>query len=221
MLTLQATPIDGTLAERRRTRSGYDVPVSLTASGAVPLGAGLTVAWLARHQSGRPYAYAVTGDANADGIASNDLLFVPSRADDISLAAADQYEVLDRFIAGEACLNRQRGRIMARNSCRNPAFTTLDTRLSWAVPFSRRPLEIDIDVFNLANLLHRRWGLVRETSAGEAKTGLVSLVGWDAANNRPRYTLATSGGAYLVPARRQVLTDLSRWRMQLGARLHF
>jgi hypothetical protein len=110
---------------------------------------------------------------------------------------------------------------MARNSCRNPAFTTLDTRLSWAVPFSRRPLEIDIDVFNLANLLHRRWGLVRETSAGEAKTGLVSLVGWDAANNRPRYTLATSGGAYLVPARRQVLTDLSRWRMQLGARLHF
>ncbi len=220
-LTLQATPIDGSMADRRRTRSGYDVPQSLTLNGVVPVGRGFSIAVLARHQSGRPFAYAVTGDANADGVASNDLFYVPRDASDISLTSPDQFPALNNFIESEPCLRDQRGRIMTRNSCRNPSFTTLDARLSWVATALGRRVEIGADVFNLANLLNSDWGLIRETSAGEARTGLVSVAGWDAAANRPVYRLASSGSGYLLPPRNRVLTSESRWRIQLGARVRY
>lgn len=218
-LAFLATPIDGTIAERRRTRSTWDVPHVLTASASVPLAAGFRVAFLARHQSGRPYAWAATGDANADGVASNDLLYVPRDAGDISLDTPGHYETLDRFIRGESCLDRQRGRIMARNSCRNPAFTLVDARVAWSARVAGRPVELSADFFNLPNLMNRRWGLLRETSANEAKTGLVTVSGWDQARSRPVYSLPTVGGAVALPARQQVLTAPSRWRIQLGARV--
>jgi hypothetical protein len=213
-LTLLATPIDGSLAERSLTRSGYDVPHSLTASGAIPLPGHTTISFLARYQSGRPYAYTVTGDANADGMNSNDLLYVPAGPGDISLADTTQYAALDRFIQSEPCLRTQRGRIMARNSCRNPGFFTLDARVSWDVPLFGRRVEVGADIFNLPNLLNGSWGLIRQTSAGEGLTGLLSVVGWDAARGRPVYALAP-----VLPAQRQVLLDVSRWRIQLGSQV--
>ena len=214
-LTLQATPIDGSLAERNLTRSGYDVPQSLTASGVIPLPGHTTLSFLAGYQSGRPYAYSVNGDANADGVAgNNDLIYVPSGPADITLADTAQYAALNRFIESEPCLRTQRGRIMARNSCRNPGFFTLDARVSWDVPVFGRQVELGADIFNLPNLLDRNWGLVRETSAGEERAGLLSVKGWDTARNRPVYALAT-----VLPALRQVLNTLSRWRIQLGSRV--
>src|SRR5207237_375731 len=38
------------------------------------------------------------------------------------------YDVLARFIEGEPCLRQQRGRLLERNSCRNPWFGTLNAR---------------------------------------------------------------------------------------------
>jgi hypothetical protein len=223
-LTLQTAPIDGTLAERNLTRSGYDVPISLTANGAMPLPGGFTLSLLARHQSGRPYAYAVTGDANADGIDGsihNDLFYVPRSAADISLADPAQYGELDRFIEEEECLRSQRGRIMVRNSCRNPSFTLVDARVAWETTLLTRRVEVSADLFNLLHLLHGSWGLVRETSANEARDRLVTMTGWDATHNRPIYSLFTQAGHVVLPPRNQVLVDLSRWRVQLGARVQF
>ena len=220
-LTLQTAPIDGTMAARNLTRSGYDVPLSLTATGSLPLPGGFTASVLARHQSGRPYAYAVLGDANADGISPNDLFYVPTGATDISLADPAQYTELDRFIEGEACLRSQRGRIMARNSCRNPSFTLVDGRIGWEAELLSRGVELSVDVFNLLHLLSPRWGLVRQTSAEEALAGLVTVKGWDRVANRPVYSLVTQAGEISLPIRNQVLEDPSRWRIQLGARIKF
>jgi hypothetical protein len=221
-LTLQTAPLDGTVAERNLTRSGYDVPLSLTANGVLPLPGGFTISLLARHQSGRPYAYAVQGDVNADGVSPNDLLYVPESRADISLADPAQQEELDHFIEGEECLRRQRGRIMERNSCRNPGFTLVDGRLAWQVELLSRSVELSADFFNLLHLLSPRWGLIRETSADEARVGLVTVNGWDAAANRPIYSLITTQtGEIVLPGRSQVLENASRWRIQLGARIRF
>ena len=223
-LTLQTAPIDGTLAERNLTRSGYDVPVSLTANGAIPLPGGFTISLLARHQSGRPFAYTVTGDANADGLdgtVHNDLFYVPRGPDDISLSDPAQYAELDRFIEEEDCLRKQRGRIMARNSCRNPSFALVDGRIAWETAILTRRVEISADFFNLLRLLNANWGLVRETSANEARDRLLAMTGWDATRNRPIYSLFTQAGQAVLPPRNQILVDPSRWRVQFGARVRY
>ena len=213
MLAVQNSPIDGTLDARRQARSGVDVPHSLVASAVARLPFALHASFLLRAQSGLPYAYTVRNDVNADSVSGNDLFYVPRDSTDISLTDPTQWSAINQFIASEACLREQRGRIMARNSCRNPAVITLDARLAKTLALGDvQRLEIGLDVFNVPNLLDHNWGLVRSTTARET-FGFLMASGWDGTANRPKYVLR---GA--LPARRQVQTEASRWKIQLGMR---
>lgn len=208
-------PIDGTIADRHRTRSGFDVPHVVTLSGALPLPYGVFVSGLFRVESGRPYAYVVNGDANADGAGrTNDLIYLPKHASDITLDDPSQFAALDRFIATTSCLQRQRGRIMTRNSCRNPAVTTLDLRLAkeFRLGGSSR-LEVGADFFGLLNLIDHDWGLIPNLSDRET-VSLLEVVGWDQARNRPAYQVPSS-----LP--RTAPLQPVPWRMQLSARYRF
>ncbi|MEZ4588629.1 MAG: hypothetical protein R2909_19810 [Gemmatimonadales bacterium] len=209
----QSVPIDGTMEERRLSRSTFDVPHSLTAVASGPVVGGVVATVVLSAQSGRPYAYVVRGDANADSVPNNDLFYVPRDSADLSLTNPAGWAALDEWIASEPCVARQRGRVMRRNSCRNPGFLTLDLRL--ARPFRMRGLgvvELAVDLFNLPNLLDGSWGLFRETTSREGLP-VVTLAGFDASADRPRYTIPT-----VLPARGGVVSDLSRWRLQLGGR---
>jgi hypothetical protein len=205
-IMFQNNPLDGSIADRRLRLSNRDVPQSVVAAAVVPLALSTTVSFVFRAHSGAPYAYLVGGDANAEGTSGNDLVYIPRDAHDITLVAPDSFPNLDAFIQQEACLRTQRGRVMSRNSCRNASVQTLDVRLAKSV----RGLEISADVFNVPNLLDRNWGLVRETTNKEG-VPLLSVVGWDAAANRPVYNVT-------LPSRNRVVPDASRWRVQLGAR---
>lgn len=219
MLAFQNAPIDGTIADRRMATSLVDAPHSFTATGIVPLPGRVTIAIAGRAQAGRPFSYVTLGDANADGVSGNDLIYLPSTAAEISLTDPTLYDALDRFIEGEPCLRSQRGRVVARNSCRNPSFISLDTRITKSLP--RQLAEVSVDIFNLPNLLRGSWGLVRETSS-RPQLELLRVAGWDAAANRPRYAVPVSlTGSPLFPSRAHVLVDVSRWRIQLGARVRF
>jgi hypothetical protein len=77
-------------------------------------------------------------------------------------------------------------------------------------------MEITADVFNFLNLLNGDWGLNRETSPFEEATGVLNVAGWDAANNRPRYSVPSS-----LPSRERVQVGSARWRMQLGVKYVF
>jgi hypothetical protein len=131
-------------------------------------------------------------------------------------AAAAEYATLARYIETESCLQRSRGALQRRNTCRNPWRTQLDARLAKAVAVpARRTLELTLDVFNLLHLLDGDWGLVRRTADfGLEEVPLFRLVGFDPANQRGIYQLRP-------PDRRHVDQDASRWRMQIGARLAF
>jgi hypothetical protein len=217
-IALQNAPIDGTLENRRLTRSELDVPRNFVLNAVVELPRRVTGALLFRAQPGRPFSYVALGDANADGVQSNDLMYVPRNASDVSLTNPDLYPALDAFIESDRCLRSQRGRIVSRNSCRNPSILTLDSRLSKA--FNVRGtsrFEIALDVFDLPNLLNRSWGLVRETTSRQ-ELEVLQVAGWDPVANRPRYAVpATLDGPPVLPARNRVLLDESRWRIQLGA----
>ena len=134
-------------------------------------------------ESGSPFTYLATGasrrgDLNADGSNANDPIYVPRTALDTSeirfqpftrdvsgtpetVSAGQQAEAFDRFIDETPCLSRQRGQILARNSCREPWTHTTIASVRQGIPIGRQVLELELDAFNLLNLLSDGWGRYR------------------------------------------------------------
>ena len=191
--------------------------VSLMATFDLPHGVQLSFLYLGASQP--PYTYVIEGDANADGIGgpgslSNDAVYVPRNSSDISLVKASDSTLLQAFIEQQRCLREQRGRIMARNSCRNGWLGSLNARLTTAVPLSSgQQFEIIADIFNLPNLINSRWGRYFDTTVGPT-VRMLTLKGWDAVNGRGIYQLA-------LPKRGVLDEVASRWRVQLGVRYAF
>jgi hypothetical protein len=216
-----SNPIDGTMANRVLRRSARDIPHNLVATAIIPVRYGITTSLFLRARSGTPYAYTIDGDPNADNIGGNDLAYIPRDSSDITLANPSAFSALKAFIESESCLAKQRGRIMTRNSCRNPFVTILDGRVAKSFSIGSRGVELSADLFNLPNMLNRNWGLVRESSNAESKRGLLTVSGWDPVARRSRYTIPTLAGQPIAPALNTVVVDASRWRAQLGGRISF
>jgi hypothetical protein len=214
---LSASPLDGTWEHPNLRSSIYSRPhkVALTGTFDLPLKLQLGLSYLAF--SGDPLTYVVLGDANGDGV-PNDPVYLPKSAGDITLADPSEYPRLDSLIQAQPCLQRQRGHLMERNSCRQPWLSELDARLTKVLPTARgQSLELSADCFNLLNLLNRSWGLARFTSGdsgGFAQTRLLELDGYDDGHGRGVYHL-------LAPTLREVDQAQSRWRLRLSARYTF
>jgi hypothetical protein len=172
-----------------------DVPHRVTLAGTwrAPWRRWLTeVSLLYVGESGSPFTWRVgpgdrrgQGDLNADG-GLNDPVYVPRSAFDSSeivfagvaaegdnSPAAQQARVraqqgaLERFVGRSGCLRRQRGRILERNSCREPWAHTTAASLRQTLPIGGRVLEAQLDVLNLLNLVDGDWGLRRTTTASQ------------------------------------------------------
>jgi len=212
------TPLDGTLDDRRLRPSFFETPhkVSLTATFNLPDLVQLSVLYLGASQA--PYTYVIEGDANADGIGgpgslSNDAVYVPRNSRDVTLVPASDSAPLQAFIEQQPCLREQRGRILARNSCRNGWLGSLNARLTTNVPVGEQRLEIIADIFNVPNLISSRWGHYWDTTTGPS-VRMLRLRGWDATNARGIYQ-------FTKPERGVPNVVASRWRMQVGARYAF
>lgn len=217
------TILEGTLEDRAVGTSAFEVPHNIFLSGTANLPLEFYASVKYNGRSGRPYAYNINGDANADGISNNDALYIPESAGDISLATPADFDRLNQWIEGEACLAEQRGTVMKRNSCRNPFVHFIDFRLGKRInTFRGQSMEITADVFNLLNLINSDWGVIRSNfgqgAEFEQRTAPVRLAGFDTANNRPVYSVDP---AQNFPARDQAVLNSSRWRMQLGLKYVF
>jgi Carboxypeptidase regulatory-like domain len=134
-------------------------------------------------ESGSPFTYGARGvggrgDLNADGSNANDPIYVPRSAFDPremqfaqfirrvettvdTVTVAEQQAAFEALIERTACLRRQRGRILARNSCREPASHITIASVRQAIPTAGRALALELDVFNVLNLLKNEWGRYR------------------------------------------------------------
>src|SRR5256886_8735327 len=202
--------------------------VSISGSVNAPFGARFSLIY--NGLSGTPFSYVISGDANADGVSGNDLVYVPRNRADIGMdgngsaagfgSAAQQdsvYGRLDAYINNEPCLRDNRGRLVPRNSCRNPWQNLLNARLSWAIPtVSGHTLEITADMLNVLNFINSGWGLLRQTGNGFEEQNLIQQNGYDAANGRGIYALS-------IPTKNAVTVNSigSRWVFQLGTRYTF
>jgi outer membrane receptor protein involved in Fe transport len=208
--------LDGTLANRNLRTSAFDTPHKITVSGTVNLPWEVDFSLVYTGFSGFPFSYVVQGDANADAISGNDMIYVPRDSLDITLAAGQSWTKLNTYINGEDCLNNNRGRLLPRNSCRNPWQNFLNARVIKAIStVNGQSLEVSIDVFNILNALSSRWGRITQTAQFEEQPMLVQT-GYDAVHQRGIYTLS-------LPPRPAVLSNSlsSRWRVQGGLRYTF
>jgi len=159
--------------------SSFDVPhrVVLAAVYAAPWrrwATGVSLTYIG--ESGIRYTYLDSsttrgfGDLNADGTSANDPIYVPRNTSDPAeiLFTGDAAEVqrqqvaFEQFIENTPCLRRQRGRIVERNSCLAPWVHSAHISVRQALPpLLGHRLALQLDVFNVLNLLDSRWGLVR------------------------------------------------------------
>lgn len=218
---LEQTPLDGTLENRALRPSYFEVPHRVQLSATTQLSYGVGLSLLYTGISGTSYTYVITGDANADGIPTtmltHDIVYIPMDSADITLTTPARWAELNSVIEAEPCLRRHRGRILARNSCRNPWFGTLNARLSKELPTAGGQfIELTANVYNALNLLNRRWGLYRVTTPTPAWP-MMRLRGYDTTLQRGIYDLT-------LPSLRNV-QDLegrwSRWLAELGVRYTF
>jgi hypothetical protein len=130
-------------------------------------------------ESGAPFTYLASlgagrGDLNADGTNLNDPIYVPLSAADTSeiLFAGTSDEIAGQqasfaeFMNSHRCLFPQRGHIMKRNSCRTPWVNTTSAMIRQSLPFAGRTAAVQLDVFNVLNLLNSNWGKVKLLPSG-------------------------------------------------------
>ena len=154
------------------TTSNFERPHRILAYGTYTLPWELTdITLYYEGSSGAPFVYVVNGDLNGDLVNGNDPIYVPRDATDPNemrigtiaggvftqdLAAAQAF---DDFISSQECLNKQRGRIMERNSCTSPFQHRLDLSVRQSIPQIRgQQLTLQLDIFNFLNFLNDDWG---------------------------------------------------------------
>jgi outer membrane receptor protein involved in Fe transport len=215
----------GTIADRSVTTSFFDVPSKVTLTGTVDLPLGFDFSVFYTGFSGTPYGWVVNsgpggtrGDANADGIAGNDLVFVPADPTQITLSNPAAYDSLQNFISSQKCLAAARGALLERNSCRNPWLNFFNLRFGWTTPQVKGSgIELTLDIFNFLNFLSSDWGLTKQVSAFEEGPAFLSVAGYDTVNDRPIYRFTQPA----VVERTIYGQNTSRWTMQLGAKWRF
>ena len=218
----------------------YDLPHRITSALTWAASRSLTrFSLLYIGESGHPFTYVSSGanrrgDLNADGSSINDPVYVPRDAmdpleiqfsgrsdvpgaDNSPATQADRVAVqrlaLQRFIDGSSCLRANRGRILARNSCREPWTHTTVASIRQSFPFGTRTLDLQLDLYNLLNAIRAHRGLVRI-----AIPGLLEHVGQVIDPNgstEPVFRFDTAREEWAITE------ALSRFQLQMGARLRF
>jgi len=181
-------------------------------------------------RSGRPYATTYSSfDANGDGRNSNDLVYIPASQSEVvfvnssGVAWADQdtlWAMLNKFISGDPGLNDYRGKVVPRNSSRDPWYHALDMRIAQDIPvpvLNGHRVQFTVDIINVLNLLNHNWGRSYSVSSQNDTPWTLqgSNFGVDATTGKMRIQWTGRPSRY-------VLSQLgSRWQIQAGFRYSF
>ena len=161
----------GNQMDMSATRSSFEQRHRIVAQGSYTFPTRTTVSLIYTGASGIPYNFVYSSDMNGNGFSGDDPIYVPTDATDPSEiqfandnsygTAADQAAAFQKFIQSNSCLKSQRGKIMERNACTAPwtNITNLSLRQSLRT-LGTQNLSLQLDVFNLANLLNKDWGHV-------------------------------------------------------------
>ncbi|GAA4309396.1 TonB-dependent receptor [Compostibacter hankyongensis] len=200
-------------------------------------------------QSGAPFSYGYYNAAKNQSVTmdgdygtSLNIMYIPKDRNDINLvpytdnngtvhSVDEQWEALNKFIEKNKYLSDRRGQYAEKFAARTPFTSILD--LHFAQEFfmdqqngKRHTLEVTFDVFNLGNLINKKWGRIYTNYAGMSygNYGLVDFAGFEADGTTPTFNYKDT------PAKSQYKTvaniddiglQSSRWQGQIGLRYTF
>lgn len=187
----------------------------------------LKVGFLFYARSGNPYSYVYEGDVNRDGSAKNDLIYIPETENDIVFAdikdangnvlvtAHEQWIQFDNYIKNDNYLKSNRGKYAERNGARTPWNFSTDARITCDIKVKKNELEINLDIFNIANLINKNWGKQHFVpNVQNSGYGILDFVNIE--NQKPVFQFKNpSGTPWLVDP------VFSRWLAQLGIQFYF
>ncbi|MXV51010.1 TonB-dependent receptor [Pedobacter sp. HMF7647] len=165
--------------------------------------------------SGTRYSLFVNGNMNGDFVATNDLAYVY----DPNSASTPQYlkDGINAILNNENVekgmkdyIRRSYGKIAERNGGENPFYGVFDLRLMKKVhTYKKQYVEISADLFNVANLLNKSWGVNHNLGA----TSIYTIKGFDPATNNYKYAVNTNAGVSSLSG--------NPYQVQLGLRYGF
>lgn len=143
-------------------------------------------------RSGKPFSWTVNNDLNGDGLAGNDLMYIPRAVGsgdvvffgDTAASNANELRFWDTVNANKVLRNAAGG-VVGRSSDFAPWTNSFDLRLSQEVPgiFKGNKGFFSLDFFNFGNLLNKKWGRISEipfqSNGGQARS-FVDYAGLDA-----------------------------------------
>lgn len=177
-------------------------------------GASATASIYYSGQSGRPFTLTYFGDVNGDGRTSNDLLYIPASASEVTFTGGT-YQQLANFLQEDGCLDDYVGKIIPRNACRAPWSNQLDFRFNVALPFQRVKAEVTLDILNVLNLLDSKKGIQEYTTFN----AIAPVTPVFTSGQVTGYNISFLTGSSFRKWQRDDLR--SRWQMQLGGRIRF
>ncbi|MEI6061149.1 MAG: TonB-dependent receptor [Bacteroidota bacterium] len=176
---------------------------------------------------GNRNSYTYAGDLNRDGIANNDLLYVPANASEIHFGkmvdgaivpadaadAAAQWTALNAFIDQDPYLKTRKGMYAERNGVTLPWFSQIDFRFMQDFYFNvkgrKNTIQVSLDIMNLGNLIYSGYGVRKLLNT----TNPITVNGLDN-NNVPYYQFDTNLKSSYIDD----FSTRSKWQMQLGVR---
>ncbi|MPQ59561.1 Oar protein [Duganella sp. FT27W] len=149
-------------------------------------------------RSGKPYSWTINNDLNGDSISGNDLMYIPSApgsgqvvfVGDTPTNNANETKFWN-IVNSNKALKQAAGGVVGRNTDFSPWTNSFDMRIAQEIPsfFSGHKAVFTFDIFNVGNLLNKKWGRINEVlfqGGGAQARSFVDYAGLDA-QGRYRY----------------------------------
>ncbi len=174
-------------------------------------------------RKGKPYSWTYNNDLNGDGLAGNDLMYIPSApgsGEVVFAGGAAEEAKFWEVVNANPELSASKGKVVSRNGSYSPWVNSFDLRFSQEVPgfFAKNKGLISFDILNFGNLLNKKWGRIDEIgfqSAGGQARSFVNYKGLDA---NGRYVYSLQGVEDYTT--RQVRGE-SQWAVQVTLKYEF
>jgi len=181
-----------------------------------------TIALFYEGESGNPYSYVYNGGSarninNETGSTSRNrsLIWIPADASEINLVDPTQWDALNTFIEQDDYLSANRGGYAEKNGSRTPFTSQFDLKILQDLGFNGHRLQISFDVFNVANLINKDWGVIYRNPFDYR---LINFEGYAADGTTPQFSFTEDN---LGDDRFDIDSTFSRWRARLGVRYFF
>ena len=181
-----------------------------------------TISLFYEGQSGTPYSYVYANrDArninNETGSTSRNrsLIWIPADASEINLTDPSQWEALNKFIEDDKYMSSHRGQYAEKNASKTPFTSKFDLKFLQDVGFKNHKFQISFDVFNIANLINKNWGVSYNNPFAYQ---VIDFEGYDADGTTPLFSFDDER---LGNDRFDINNRLSRFRARLGVRYIF